>query len=243
MSDDERQDLAMPTMDDALKTHAAYPQWQYALPLPNARMMLHVGAETIENFFVVADAWAQVLSRFIPPESHVLDIGCGCGRTARVLVNNTNVQRYTGFDVVKPYIAWCNHFFGQLYGSRFQFHHLDVRTERYNPDGPLSCATARFPVSDQSIRFAFAASLFTHLLPADASAYFSELHRVLEPDGQALVSIHDQPGPDHDFSGNEHRADYSLERFQALMREAGLVLTEDLGDLCGQRALRIHKPA
>jgi hypothetical protein len=99
-------DLSMPTMEDARVTLASYQRFKHVLPLPNERMMIHVGARTVENFFVVADAWAQVLNRYIQPDSHVMDIGCGCGRTARMLAGNPYVRRFTGIDVVVPYVAY-----------------------------------------------------------------------------------------------------------------------------------------
>lgn len=234
-------DLSMPAMSDAHKTHAGYAHWKHVLPLPNDRMMLHIGAETVENFYVVADAWAQVLSRFIKPGSHVMDIGCGCGRTARILVNNSNVMKYIGFDVVEPYIAWCKEHFEAIYSDRFEFQHLDVQTDRYNPDGLLSCDTARFPAAAKQIDFIYAASLFTHLYPADLKCYMKEIHRVLKNGGLAVVSIHDQPKPNELFSGSEHRADYDAAHFISLMQEFGFVLAEDIGDLCGQRTFLFGK--
>jgi cyclopropane fatty-acyl-phospholipid synthase-like methyltransferase len=101
----------MPTMADASRWHTGTPsygcRWKHVLPLPNAQMMLHVGAETVDNFFFVADSWVQVLTRYIiKPGSHVMDVGCGCGRTARMLVNNPYVARYTGVDVFEPFVAW-----------------------------------------------------------------------------------------------------------------------------------------
>ena len=76
-------DLSMPTPDDARRWHLGYGgRWKHVLPLPNDRMMLHIGAASVDNFFFVADAWTQLLARYIEPGSHVVDVGCGCGRTA-----------------------------------------------------------------------------------------------------------------------------------------------------------------
>ena len=231
-------DLTMPTMQDAELWHTGYGgRWKHVLPLPNERMMLHVGAETVDNFFFVGDAWAQLLSRYIEPDYHVMDVGCGCGRTARFLVNNPSVKRYSGFDVVAPYVEWCNRFFGELYPERFRFHHLDVRTDRYNPAGALSPETARFPANDGDVDLIFAASVFTHMYPDDARHYAREMNRVLKESGKAIVSIHDHPGEGTAFSGTEHRADYDLRHFLQLMRNEGFDLVEDIGDVCGQRAL------
>jgi SAM-dependent methyltransferase len=236
-----KQDLSMPTMDDADKTHSGYGRWKHVLPLPNDRMMLHIGAVTVENFYVVADAWGQVLSRFIKPGSHVMDVGCGCGRTARILVNNPNVVKFTGFDVVKPYIAWCNRYFGAIYSDRFKFYCLDVKTDRYNPNGLLSSETARFPAAAEEIDFVYAASLFTHMYLADLKSYVAEMHRVLKPGGLAVISIHDQPKQGEQFSGSEHRVDYDAAYFILLMRKFGFVLVEDVGELCGQRTFVFKK--
>src|SRR6266496_375041 len=46
--------------------------------------------------------------------------------------------RYTGFDVIAPYIEWCNRYFGEIYPGRFIFYHLDVKTDWYNPNGKLT---------------------------------------------------------------------------------------------------------
>ena len=237
-------DLSMPTPDDATRWHTGYGgRWKHVLPLPNDRMMLHVGAATVDNFYFVGDAWAQLLSRHIAAGSHVMDVGCGCGRTARFLVNNPHVARYTGFDVFRPYVDWCNRFFGELHGERFAFHPLDVRTERYNPNGTLSCAQARFPARDRDVDLVYAASLFTHLYPADLKAYAGEMHRVLRDGGIAVVSFHDRPDPGEVFSGSEHRADYDAGHFRQLFGDAGFELSEDVGDVCGQRTLVLRKVA
>jgi SAM-dependent methyltransferase len=235
-------DLSMPTMDDARAWHVGYGgRWKHVLPLPNDRMMLHIGAQSVDNFFFVADAWAQLLTREIGPGSHVMDVGCGCGRTARLLVNNPYVVRYTGFDVFAPYIEWCNRFFGELHGERFHFHHLDVRTARYNPAGALAADAVRFPAADSDVDVLYAASLFTHLYPRDAAAYLRETRRVLRDGGTALASFHDRPAAGEAFSGDEHRADYDAAHFSALCAQAGLDLAEDVGDVCGQRTFVLRK--
>jgi SAM-dependent methyltransferase len=235
-------DLSMPTAEDARTWHQGYGgRWKHVLPLPNDRMMLHVGAQSVDNFFFVGDAWAQVLSRYIAPQSHVMDVGCGCGRTARFLVNNPHVARFTGFDVFAPYVDWCNRFFGELHPGRFVFHHLDVRTERYNPNGALGCADARFPASDGDVDLIYAASLFTHLYADDACAYAHEMHRVLGGEGIAVVSFHDRPEARRAFSGSEHRADHDPDAFARIFATAGFALVEDVGDVCGQRTLVLRK--
>jgi SAM-dependent methyltransferase len=234
-------DYPMPTTEDAETWLSKYTRWKYVPPLPNESMMYHIGAPNVENFYVVAEAWAYVLGHYLQPNSHVLDMGCGCGRTARLLALNPHVERLTGFDVILPYIQWCDRFFGELFPERFKFHHLDVRSERYNPDGKFTCQTARFPTDDQGVDIAFAASLFTHLFPEDARAYLQELRRVLKDEGKAVISFHEEPQAGQFFSGSEVRADYETNYFLQMVREEGFDIFEDIGELCGQRTVVLTK--
>ena len=233
-SQTDMDDRALPTEADSERTHEHYPRWSGIAPLPNARMMLHVGAETVENFLVVGDAWGQLVASLLTPDSRVLDIGCGCGRTARTLLHDTRIVRYIGFDVVAPYIAWNNRFLAPLTGGRFVFRHLDVVTPRYNPTGTQRDVEVTFPVEDASMTLAFGASLFTHLREGAAVRYLREARRVLRPDGRLLVSIHDKPADGATHSGDEFRADFAPAHFIALASDCGFPNTRAIGDICGQ---------
>lgn len=230
MSDDR----ALPSAADAMQTHAAFPVWPGIAALPNARMMLHVGAETVENFLVVGDAWGQLIASLLTPESSVLDIGCGCGRTARTLLHDARIRNYVGFDVVAPYIEWDNRFLAPLTQGRFHFEHLDVITPRYNPNGSQRDIDARFPADDASMTLAFAASLFTHLREAAAMRYLREARRVLRPEGRLVASIHIEPADGTAHSGDEFRADFAPAHFIALARDCGFFHAHRIGDICGQ---------
>ncbi len=231
----------LPTRHDAEVWLSRYPRWKYVLPLPNERMMGRVGADGVENFFVVADAWAQLLSRFIQPGSAVLDVGSGCGRTARLLAINPHVEHFVGIDTIEPYVAWCRRFFDEVYPDRFQFHHLDVHSEHYNPLATLRAEDVRFPIEDGQIDLAYAASLFTHLLPAGAQNYVKEMHRVLRADGLAILSIHDVPEPMKKFSGDEHRADYDRGEFLESLQRIGFAPVDEIDEFCGQRVFIVAK--
>jgi SAM-dependent methyltransferase len=234
-------DRALPSDQDSTQTHADFPRWPGIAPLPNARMMLHVGAETVENFLVVGDAWGQLIASLIAPGSSVLDIGCGCGRTARTLLHHPWIDFYLGFDVVKPYIEWNNRYLAPLTNNRFRFAHLDVRTSRYNPFGQFHAENAVLPTEDASVSLAFAASLFTHLREDAALRYLAETRRALRPGGRLVASIHINPAPDTSFSGDEFRADVLPRYFIALAEQAGFARSRVVGDICGQETFVFEK--
>jgi len=83
------------------------PQWPSqpcALPLPNIKLREASSVAGIDAFLVIGEAWAQMVSHFLPPEPLLLDIGCGCGKLARFLYPNPNL-RYVGVDLFLPGIA------------------------------------------------------------------------------------------------------------------------------------------
>ncbi len=225
----------MPTSSyDALQTHPGYFVWPGVAPLPNEPMMYHIGAPTVENFLVVAEAWGQLVSRELTPHARVLDIGCGCGRTARMLLHHPYIDAYVGFDVIKPYVEWSKRFLSPLTQGRFQFAHLDVQSDHYNPLGAIPSDEVIFPFPDASFTLAFAASLFTHLKEPSARNYLAEARRVLAPGGLLIASVHVEHAAENDYSGGELRAEVREEYFVALASELGLALRTNLGSICGQ---------
>lgn len=222
------------------ESHDKYPRFWNVPPLPGAPLMGSVGAASIENFYVVGEAWAHVVGALLPGGGSVLDIGCGCARTARFLLLARNVE-YVGIDVFAPSIAWSNREVASLGGGRFSFVHLDARSAHYNPAGSMAPETVVFPVGDARVDLAFAASLFTHLLEPAAARYLSESARVLKPGGLLVASIHDEVGPGEKVKGDEARIDFSREHFKSMAKGAGLELDRDLGLVCGQAAFAFRK--
>jgi SAM-dependent methyltransferase len=200
--------------------------------------MWSVGGANTENFLVVGDAWAQVVSRYTTPNCSVLDMGSGCGRTARVLLNNRWISVYVGFDIVPESVAWCNNFLRPAWlGVRCEFHHADIYSGEYNPRGAVKAAEFTFPFETQSTDVVFAASLFTHLLEQDARHYLDEVRRVLRPRGTAILSIHERVPAGVNYAGTEARIDVSPEYFVSMGAEAGLREVDRIPDLAGQVAV------
>ena len=119
----------------------------------------------------------------------VLDVGCGLGRMALPLSDKIGRRgSYVGFDVVRAYTDWCRDHLG-LDPRRFTFHHADIRTSFYNPDGKIEPEGFAFPWPDKSFDLAIATSLFTHLMPDAAAHYLAEIARVLAPGGRVFASF------------------------------------------------------
>src|SRR3984893_19193457 len=107
--------------DEGKMTHARYPVWENIIPFPPDGLLWSVGGSSLELFLVLGDAWAQLISRLCPEQATILDVGCGCGRTCRVLINNPRIRRYIGFDVIPENIDWCQNFLTAPWDGRAKF--------------------------------------------------------------------------------------------------------------------------
>jgi SAM-dependent methyltransferase len=199
--------------------------------------MSAIGAIALEDFLVVGECWSQLVQRHIFRPSSILDIGCGCGRTARFLVPNALVHGYIGFDVVPEVIDWDRQYIQPNSRGRFTFVHSNIYNGHYNPSGDLRGSEYSFPASSASVDIAFAASVFTHLLEADCQQYLAESARVLKPGGRLIASIHDQEAGKADFLGSESRVDVHPDYFAKKAKSAGLQLECNLGYVLGQRIM------
>jgi len=211
-------------------------------PIPGASVRSSVGSPTMAGYLLSGDAWQILLSKYLVPDSRLLDIGCGCGKMARNLAHHPHVKKYIGFDVIKSSIDFCNELLAPRIGGKFEFHCLDVHSECYNPSGTLKSTEVVFPADDGSIDLAWGCSLFTHLLEDDAKHYLREVRRVLSPRGLFLPTIHINPAPGTRYSGNEARIDIEIDYFIELATEAGLRLDSRLGNVLGQYAMLFRLP-
>lgn len=124
------------------------------------------------------------------PAARVLDIGCGCGRVARHLLDSP-IAAYAGFDRHPGMIEWAQAHIGTRDG-RFEFRFVDVESGYAELDsnvGTVSAAEFVFPYDDGVFTGVLAASVFTHIDFAATSRYLSETARVLAPAGRALASF------------------------------------------------------
>lgn len=117
----------------------------------------------------------------------VLEIGCGCGRTALALSSELDDCRYVGMDIERLSLDACRKS-RILQGKHFRFDYLDVRNEIYNPEGKCSAKVYRFPYDDNEFDVVFLVSVFTHMLTDDVRNYLEEIGRMLKPGCVCMIS-------------------------------------------------------
>jgi SAM-dependent methyltransferase len=162
------------------------------LPVPPKSLRVWVGPFSDAELF--KRGGEQMLGEIVglcglPPDSRVLEIGCGCGRLARAFARYLSPEgRYDGFDVARVLIEWCQQ---QLEPQlpHFRFSWADVRSGAHNPEGAVSGAAFRFPYPDNSFDLALSCSVFTHMLPAEIENYVAEVSRVLKTGGRCFMSV------------------------------------------------------
>ncbi len=173
--------------------------WQYRngfVTNPEARHLLQflpqhlVGAIGEGNFWETGRENTEFLIQRcgLMPHHRVLDVGCGLGRIAFQLQGYLSRRGwYEGFDIVREMIEWDRAFIGQ-HVPHFRFQHVDIHNSAYNLQGTIDPETFRFPYDDACFDFAFATSLFTHLLERSALRYWEEMARCLRPRGRCVFT-------------------------------------------------------
>jgi SAM-dependent methyltransferase len=153
------------------------------------RGLWFVGGE--ENYKAINEEFLRYFGELggLKPSDRVLDIGCGVGVMAsRLTLFLNRTGSYSGFDIVKPGIVWCQRNISSRYPN-FAFTYADVFHEQYNPKGKLHLLMWSFPYSDDAFDFAWAKSVFTHMTPEAIQHYLVEIQRVLRPGGTCLVTL------------------------------------------------------
>ena len=159
--------------------------------IPPPELMRREGIDVLEEWFRWAEEWSMILRIFggLTRQGNVLEIGCGLGRIAYALrFILTPRGTYSGFDIVAQKIAFLEQSFALSYPN-FHFRLADVHNTTYNPTGRFQGASFEFPYSDGEFDVVFAASVYTHLLPATAAQYMRESARVLRPGGRFVISV------------------------------------------------------
>jgi SAM-dependent methyltransferase len=122
--------------------------------------------------------------------SRLLDVGCGCGRIARWLVDDP-IGSYLGFDRHRGMIDWCRENFSGA-APHFDFRFYDLKSAYSDLDGQrgdLDPEEFEFPFEAGSFDSVVLVSVFTHMPLGEIEAYLRNLHRILAPGGRILLSV------------------------------------------------------
>lgn len=120
-------------------------------------------------------------------KSDVLEIGCGCGRTAFALSKILDNGKYTGMDIEQVSLHSCQQ--RKIFqDKKFKFDYLDVQNDEYNPEGKNPADIYKFPYANNQFDVIFLVSVFTHMLTKDVKNYISEISRMLKPGGTCMVT-------------------------------------------------------
>lgn len=148
-------------------------------PIPAASLRYRISlTEDIDNYLEVGkhcagdieSALARVGYSF-PGFRHVLDFGCGPGRTIRWFASHASRLKLDACDVDAATIAWCR---ANLPFARF------VVNEALPP---LPYPSGRFDL-------VYVVSVFSHLPEDYQFEWLAELRRVCAPGGLVLLSLH-----------------------------------------------------
>jgi SAM-dependent methyltransferase len=152
------------------------------LPLPPLELRELVGGHEPE--FFDNPTGAPIFPGLAPAAwDTYLDFGCGCGRSARRLIQqDPRPRRYIGVDLHRGMVHWCQEHLAPR-ADGFEFLHHDVHSPCLNPD-PLLAWVAPLPVEDGICTLIEATSVFTHLVEGQAEHYLDEMTRVLAPEGR-----------------------------------------------------------
>lgn len=124
----------------------------------------------------------------LKPTDCVLDIGSGIGRTAIALTTYLDKSaKYEGFDVVQLGIEWCDSKIKKDF-QNFNFKYIPLFNDLYN-NSNLKASEFSFPYEKNFFDKIFSFSVFTHMQIDEIQHYFSEIQKVLKPDGLALSTF------------------------------------------------------
>lgn len=214
--------------------------------LPPERLMNTIGSHDRAHFLNSSVSFFHEFVRrgHLTSDSVILDIGSGCGRMALPFELFLQAGNYYGVDVWAEGVNWCSDNISTRSGN-MSFHLLNAANNYYfdeYKEGVENVFSLPF-LKDAELDFAFAISVFTHLLENDTRAYFKELARALKPGAVAFVTgfiidhffwkhvsatgKHKQvkeidKGVFQAYAGQDFFVGYSMEKWRAMLQESGL---------------------
>lgn len=191
------------------------------VPLPPIEFIHLVGGPDEFHFNEAGKGVAALVrgNGLLSSGAKFLDVGCGCGRVAKHLLNDP-LSSYEGFDRHKPMIEWASANITPI-APHFRFSFFDaesVYSDWDNHKGSIPAEKFVFPYEDEAFDSALLSSVFSHMPIGEIEAYCRQLRRVMSPGGKIIASVI--------FTGDNppHHGDFHYDRvqFEEVFKRAGL---------------------
>jgi SAM-dependent methyltransferase len=129
-------------------------------------------------------------------DTELLDVGCGTKFSEAFLNDGIPIGRYVGVDVYGEMIEFLQE---SVADPRFEYFHLDVRNELYNPDAQPMTADTDLGIGSRRFDLIWLFSVFTHLNPEDFRSMMHVLRRYVRPTGKLFftVFLRERSGTEH----------------------------------------------
>jgi SAM-dependent methyltransferase len=129
----------------------------------------------------------------LKPTDNVLDLGCGCGRTAAALTQHlASSSRYYGIDIVPGLIEFSQRRITSRF-ENFQFFTIDQDNSSYDYFRTVKTVNKINSIEEVcgagSIDLCISMSLFTHLNLEMAKSYLLNIYNVLNFNGRAYITV------------------------------------------------------
>jgi len=119
-------------------------------------------------------------------QQDVLDVGCGTKFTQALLNHDLPVKSYVGVDVYREMIDFLRE---NVSDPRFEYDHIDVHNDLYNPDAAPMTEHTDLGVGDRTFDVICLFSVFTHLAPHDYTTMLRLLRRYIRPEGRLIYTL------------------------------------------------------
>lgn len=162
------------------------------VPAPSIREMVGPASYRLYNYGLAEHFWLIRHVCGFRGDQHLLDVGCGFGKTAIALLRLIRPPgSYIGFDIQPKMVEFANTLFKQLgVSDRFRAECYPMENTFYRGGPrPVRAETFEFPYETNQFDCAVLHSVFTHMLSQAVANYVRNLARVVKPGGRILVSV------------------------------------------------------
>jgi 2-polyprenyl-3-methyl-5-hydroxy-6-metoxy-1,4-benzoquinol methylase len=153
-----------------------------------------------------------------------LDFGCGVKLVQGLIEMDSPQAFYLGMDVFGKMIDWLKD--AMAGDAKYQLETVPFQNDMYNKVGEKMTADSVLPgpIKEYDILCMF--SVITHMNPADASAIFHIMHKLVKDDGILVFSTFVDPAQEVDFYDEKPKRPLLRARFKKsyidqLVTEAG----------------------